>query len=356
MAANACSNYISYKRLDPAKQEFRLLELQPSGSISDRVDCRLINVRLTDDLEFVALSSLYGDASETEIIIVNGRSLAIPKHVAQALRHVRAVFFPNVRRQQERRPVKKTPTWLRNLMNHVGSIFPSAEVEDQTPLRIWVDIVCVNQRNESETSRQVKNMRQIYGAAEIVIGWLGEKTENTDAGMGIMSEIEETMPPNWGDPGDKEKHPEDYAPTHAWIKRLSHNWQNGPNGEHYFTLPHWAGAYEFMSRPYFQRRWILEEIAHAKYPAFLVGDTIVPWKQILRLNRLMEEIRNSESDAFPSDMKYMIAEVPLETVYKLLDEFAQRRALDDAKILENTRSSHTAYSLTPSSLKSSDQG
>lgn len=51
----------------------------------------------------------------------------------------------------------------------------------------------------------------------------------------------------------------------------------------------------------------------------------------------------------------MIAELPLETAHKLLDEFAARRLLEDAKFLETSVSSHKSRSAANSPLVSSNQ-
>lgn len=309
---------IEYKRLNPSKQEIRLLEIQPARNLDEPIESRLVTVRLSDsdDHDFIGLSSLYGDPGQTETILVNGRPVTITLHLAQALRNVRAVFYPTISRRFQRRPARRphrAPRWLRHLFgmsssssSSSSSSGPHASIGNADPdrphaqLRVWLDLVCVNQRDEAEKSRQLVEMRNIYRAAELVVGWLGEKSEHTDVAMATLAEIEDAMPPHWGDPGDRERHPEDYAPTHRWAASIAHIWAPGPDGEIPFTMPHWVGCNDFMGRQYFQRRWILEEIARARFPAFLIGDTVVPWKQVLRLNRMMEEFKYHRSHVFPA--------------------------------------------------------
>ena len=173
------------------------------------------------------------------------------------------------------------------------------DLDPSRALRVWLDFLSVNQRDDFEKSKQLVEMRHIYRSAELVVGWLGVKSEHTDVAMATLAEIEDAMPPHWGDPGDREQHPEDYSPTHRWAQSITHVWSEGPDGEIPFLMPHWVGCNDFMTRQYFQRRWILEEIAMARFPAFLIGDTIVPWKQVLRLNRMMEEFKCHPSNVFP---------------------------------------------------------
>lgn len=329
---------LTYRRLDPLKREIRLLEIHSARNITDTVECRLVTLRLTEDLEYIALSSLYGDASETDKIVVGGRAVSIPTHISQALKHVRAVFYPTISQRFQRTPARRphgAPRWLRQLFG-LSTNKDGVDVDRPRALRVWVDLLCVNQHDDYEKSKQLVEMRQIYSSAELVVGWLGEKTEHTDVAMATLAEIEDAMPAHWGDPGDREKHPQDYSPTHRWAASITHIWAEGAGGEIPFLMPHWIGCNDFMTRQYFQRRWILEELALSRFPTFLIGDTVVPWKQVLRLNRMMEEFKYHPSDVFPAHLSAMIADLPLETAHKLLDEFAKREALEEAKILRET--------------------
>ncbi|TDZ20407.1 Heterokaryon incompatibility protein 6, OR allele [Colletotrichum orbiculare MAFF 240422] len=341
---------ITYRRLDSSRREIRLVEIQSARSLNDPIECRIVTVRLADDLEFIALSSLYGDATETDKILVGGMPVTITAHLSQALKQVRAVFYPTISQRFQRMPARRphgAPRWLRQLFGL--STTPRHDTESRC-LRVWCDFLCVDPRNEYEKSKQHTDMRSIYRSAELVVGWLGDKAEHTDAAMATLAQIEDAMPPHWGDPGDREKHPKDYSPTHEWAKKIEHIWAPGPDGEIPFMMPHWLGSNDFMTRQYFQRRWILEELAMARFPTFLIGDTIVPWKQVLRLNRMMEEFKYHPSNVFPPHLAAMIADLPLETAHKLLDEFARREALEDAKILRE----HAGSSRATSSTRSTD--
>ncbi|RYP74261.1 hypothetical protein DL771_003082 [Monosporascus sp. 5C6A] len=340
------TRHIKYKRLNISKPEIRLLELAPAQSLDEPVVCRLITVPLNDDLEFLALSSLYGDHSETEKVFVDGVPIVLTAHLAQALRHMRAVFFPTLlnsaRSGPSQRPQKRGPRWLLHLLRHVSSILPDPELEARTPLRLWLDMLCVNPADERERSRQV--LARIYGSAKMVVGWLGLKSEFSDDGLKVLRAIDEAMPRNWGEPGDKELHPENYSPQHRWAKKVQHFWMPTEEGVNAFTLPHWVGANDFMDRPYFQRRWILEEIALARFPAFLIGDDIVSWKQVLRSNRLQEEFRSYPSDLFPPCLRAQIVDVPLGTVHALCDEFARRQRMEMMESRNSTQSSSSTRS------------
>ncbi|KAH6985495.1 heterokaryon incompatibility protein [Ilyonectria destructans] len=329
---------ISYKRLNPSSREIRLLEIQPSHNLDDPIKCRLITVRHSKELEYIALSSLYGDPAETETIFASSRPVTIAAHLALALRYMRAVFYPGILQRCQRMPASRlqsAPRWLKHLFASNSSHLRDGEVSRPGILRVWLDFLCVNQNDEWEKSKQLSDIKYIYDYADLVVGWLGEKAEHTNITITTMEEIEEAMPPYWGEPSHRKSHPEDYSPTHVWTKSIQYMWDEGPNGEPPFLMPRWLGCVEFMTRPYFQRHWIVEEIATASFPAFLVGDTLVPWRQVLSLYRLMEEFKFCPSDVFPAHLRAEVASVPLETAQKLLDEYAKEKPSRDSSSSEN---------------------
>lgn len=59
---------LQYKRINLAKRETRLLEIETGQDIDDPIRCRLVNVKITDDLEFIGLAALWGNPDETEPI------------------------------------------------------------------------------------------------------------------------------------------------------------------------------------------------------------------------------------------------------------------------------------------------
>ncbi|KAK7991319.1 Heterokaryon incompatibility protein 6- OR allele [Apiospora saccharicola] len=369
---------IKYRKLHRGKNEIRLLELLPAHDAMAPVVCRLVTVPLTEDLEYLALSSLYGDHNDASRIVVDDRQVLITTHLAQALKHVRTVFFPSlIRRQQEQAAIiaaqekqqrqkrsrqpsgatSRAPRWLVTLLKGVNSILPnSPEEEANTPLRVWVDVLCINQADDDEKERQRSGIAQIYGSAKMVIGWVGLKIPQTDAGLAAMHEIHNAMPRHWGDPEDEERHPEDYSPQHQWARSVAHLWAELDDGTPAFKLDHWIGAVDFLHRPYMQRRWILEEIALAQYPTFLIGDAIVSWKLILRMNRFMEELKEKPSNIFPAHLRTSLADMPLGTVHALLDEFAKRRRSENQESLNTTQTSErTKYSGSVASKHDSKQ-
>jgi hypothetical protein len=48
-----------------------------------------------------------------------------------------------------------------------------------TDLYLWADTVCINQKNMTQRSAQIRKMSTIYSGADTVRVWLGEKDNKT---------------------------------------------------------------------------------------------------------------------------------------------------------------------------------
>ncbi|KUI67763.1 Heterokaryon incompatibility protein 6, OR allele [Cytospora mali] len=378
---------IPFQPLKSIRSEIRLLEIQPARDvINGGLVCRLVNVPLTEDLEFIGLSALVGDPTVTEDIRINHHRTPVPSNLGQALRHVRAVFLPatpasvprssnsSAETQDQAKnlidpyetPVKTTPVqpskpapkWLVNLMRSVRSILPDSRQQARLfgpePLRLWTDSICINSRDPHELSHRREIVATAYGSAKMVVGWLGLKDETSELVLETIHTIDAAMPRRFGSAEDRELHPEHYAPHYVWMKDMMHLWTLPPGLQRLEDWPTYKAMHAFMSRPYFQREWIVNEIALAKFPAFLLGDSILSWKQVLRMNRATEELVDHGADVFPEDFRKALNFFPLTTVYTLLGEFERRQAADGddvASSAASTRSFPRSSTLSHSTSK-----
>ena len=119
----------------PTGESIRLLRLQP-GPRDELISCNLQPANFNDNLPaYEALSYVWGSSSDTRSIICNGREIAVTRNLRNALRRLRR--------------------------------------RDSTRL-IWVDAICINQRNDEERGHQVRHMGSIYQCATRVLIWLGK--------------------------------------------------------------------------------------------------------------------------------------------------------------------------------------
>jgi hypothetical protein len=77
--------------------------------------------------------------------------------------------------------------------------------QEDDPLTLWVDALCIDQKNDEEKSWHVQQMRQTFGEAERALVWLGTGSDDAQAAMSMLQRIgsvgsalgkEETI---WGD-------------------------------------------------------------------------------------------------------------------------------------------------------------
>lgn len=262
----AVRNY-KYKKLNRNGSEIRLLEVCPAEGVEDRLKCRLVNVKPIDDLEFIGLSAVAGDFSKTETIVLNNNQrVAIPADLGEALRHLRAALQPDQ---------LTTPAWLTHLWKGMRDLR-----QDQSgKLLVWTAELCVNPHDPQEQAGRREHMRLAYRKAKMVVGWLGPRDETSDTAVEIIRTIDRAMPANFGLPDDKLKHPENYAPRCEWLDELKWFWEVPAGLDDPRDSLVFRSISQFMSRPYLQSDWVLQEIAMATCPSFLVGDKMISWKQ-----------------------------------------------------------------------------
>lgn len=327
--------HIRYRKLHLG-HEVRLLEIQPARRLDDPLVARLVTVPLRTvqaDQQTIALSSLIGDPDVKEIIYIDGKPISLSAHRATALRQIRTVYFATEEQQRQnnsRSCSSSISSGSSSILSTTSPIFAKSKLLrrllglPQPKLQIWLDVLCVNQRSLDETSQLKETMRAVYEAAKVVLGWLGPQIPSTELGVRVLRAVDAGMPRFFGDPGDRAAHPAHYSPQHVWARQIEHLWQPGADGTPSFLLPHWIGCNDFMSRPYIQTQWILQEIAMATSPCLLIGDAMVPWTTILRVVQLVEEFRDYESEVFPAAYREALAQFPLGTLYEFLEAYAKR--------------------------------
>jgi hypothetical protein len=68
---------------------------------------------------------------------------------------------------------------------------------EDRPRVLWIDAICVNQRDFGERSSQVKRMADIYSKAERVIIWLGTESEASELAFDLLRKIDANAEVDW---------------------------------------------------------------------------------------------------------------------------------------------------------------
>lgn len=123
-----------YRPLTQAEKVIRLVRIRP-GRFDEPIECEMFEVSLGSLPDFEALSYVWGAPVFPHQIRINQRMVSITQNLMSALAHLRH------------------------------------EKIDRT---MWIDALCINQKDTIERNHQVVHMGSIYSSALQVVVWLGE--------------------------------------------------------------------------------------------------------------------------------------------------------------------------------------
>ena len=189
-----------------------------------RVSLSVVPFQVQNPPTFEALSYVWGPTENPDFVTVGetgNDTIAVTQNLAIALRHVR------YRRQYR---------------------------------TLWVDAICVNQKDLAERSQQVQLMGSIYGSAARVIAWVGPKTYDSSLALSVLQAIGTSFEVDWN--LSTAKSTTEDEETHSTGK-LTPTWQGALSKAQVNAIK------SLISRPYFRRLWVQQEMRLAK------GDTAV---------------------------------------------------------------------------------
>jgi hypothetical protein len=121
---------------------------------------------------------------------------------------------------------------------------------------LWIDAICINQADTAERNAQVQRMGDTYANARIVFIWLGKADANTEEAISLIEafyeyienasisyDFDQLVSFTFNDPAF-------YALTNPPMEPPS--------------LEQWALINDFLTRKYFGRLWVMQEIMLAK--------------------------------------------------------------------------------------------
>jgi hypothetical protein len=219
-------NNYEYDKIDLDGPAFRLVRLH-RGESDEMISCTLFQAVLhqhDEVLPYEALSYTWGPMVGHHSITVNGQKMSVTANLYLALKSLR----------------------------HSNS--------DRI---LWIDAVCIDQRNVKERNHQVAQMSWIYKQANRVIFFLGNATLATDAFMHCMQLLQ------------LECSKYAYRPWTQDDLRWKKIWAVVQGKAQAFDdLPR-EGLENLLSRPWFRRVWILQEVANAKSAIVCCGNQTI---------------------------------------------------------------------------------
>ncbi|KAH7310245.1 heterokaryon incompatibility protein-domain-containing protein [Rhexocercosporidium sp. MPI-PUGE-AT-0058] len=137
---------------------------------------------------------------------------------------------------------------------------------------LWIDALCINQQNISERNSQVQNMREIYSRADHVLIWVGEHFSGGPASQALLdfiTELELLITNIMETYGPRNRKGIESALIEAYTA-------------HYIR---WNFLRELLSRAWFGRVWVLQEVVNAKKATIHAGSAKCDWDTIAAITR-----------------------------------------------------------------------
>ena len=226
-------------------QDIRVLELHP-GRYEEELNCSLhvcwVDFEYPVDPEtkwhpntlhamscttntpvwYTALSYVWGDPALVNTISCNGKPFAITKNLELALRHLR---------------------------------------HNDVSILLWVDQLCINQDDFEEKSQQVVLMETIYKRAWSTLVWIGEEADNSSDALDTLLATKDAL----------QYYPDGKSPDIGDFEQLSLPASDSPK---------WLDLGRLMSRPWFQRIWIMQEVVLSYQIVIMCGAKSISWDDL----------------------------------------------------------------------------
>jgi Heterokaryon incompatibility protein (HET) len=215
-----------YQSLDTPERQIRLIKI--TRGLIKGITCSLEHYPLNKAAKYEAISYTWGSPKKDHVVFCG-------KAYLPTTRNVYMIF-------QDRASYFKT-RWL------------------------WIDAICINQADEAEKSIQVGMMGDIYQNAKRVVVWLGDipfKASTFTAAMMLLERLNYTI--------------QNYEYYRARLGSMQLVF-----GSH----DSWTVLGHLLTHPYWQRTWIVQEIAKGRKVHIYCGGRYISWVAFSDMLRLL---------------------------------------------------------------------
>jgi hypothetical protein len=161
------------------------------------------------------------------------------------------------------------PTLKIDIQQNLAAALRHLRLPDK-PRALWVDAVCINQNDTAERNAQVPRMTGIYKRAHSVVAWLGASSSDSQLAMATLEAIGTQI--ELGKCATRLKPPGTAFPE--WFHS---------SGALPFDEDAWRAIHDLVSRPWFDRVWVVQELQLANPTATLqCGSDSLNWLHFCR--------------------------------------------------------------------------
>jgi hypothetical protein len=209
------------------RHDIRLLHVLP-GKPGDVLQCKCIRCPLgrgpseSPGPEYTAISYTWGNVNQTEPILLNDRKYYTTQNARDVLLHMRS---------------------------------------QQTTQVVWIDAICIDQNTIAERNDQVRRMDQIFANAQQTLVWLGHASEDSDVAMDFIPTINQALSDLEGS--------ESLTDT-MLLQKLATQ----------LDSPSWVALGNLFARPWFQRVWVIQEVALSRITHIVCGERKLAWEDV----------------------------------------------------------------------------
>jgi hypothetical protein len=155
---------LNYPKLENAKYQFRMLALEPSTDFIADIKCHVHNQSRYRNPGFEALSYRWGDLKDNTLV------------------YVRLTAYQGEEESDE------TPYLPWPVTRNLEQALRALRLPDRD--RLWVDALCINQKDIAEQGQQVRIMAQIYQSCTRDLLWLGPEDAQISRAMKLILRIQ----------------------------------------------------------------------------------------------------------------------------------------------------------------------
>jgi hypothetical protein len=269
-----------YQPLAPESREIRVLGLYPGSG--DEIYVQLLHCSLEDSsLQYEALSYCWGDENDT-----------VPVFMATSSSSSVGTLFPQGASNSDEAPAVICPFRIpRNCYDALVALRQKDE-----PLMLWVDAICIDQKNEVEKMGQIQLMQDIYRSAARVSVWLGKNFGYSPAGLDALEVLlDANMMPSM----------------------FSIQYSRGKNR---------LGMLGAFRLNWWWRTWIIQEIVLAKRARLVCGPRLIDWPQPEDIPTVFANVKKLTEDIWARKDEH---DTGIEILLSILS--AQMRLLQDSR-------------------------
>ena len=234
-------------------EDIRVVLLYPRFGFG-KICCSLLQGPYMRLLFYEAISYNWGTMDTTEEVLVDGCRKMVTKSVYEILTSSSSLFLPKL---------------------------------------LWIDALCIDQNNDAEKSQQVPMMRRIYRSAIFTTVFLGQSPLPGNQGVAGRS----TMPFRYDGlhPADEQTQTyfKDAQLTFDLLQEFHVHQRNALRGNDMTAYQmfeglnivkskrrQWAALLKMLQHPWFERVWVVQEVALSTKVQVRYGDEIIDWETL----------------------------------------------------------------------------